>query len=29
MFEYSAGGLEAGVEFECGYCGDAGISPRL
>ena len=25
MFEYSEGGLEAGAEFECCYCWDAGI----
>ena len=25
MFEYSEGGLEACVEFECRYCGDAGM----
>ena len=25
MLEYFEGGLEAGVEFECGYCGLAGM----
>ncbi len=24
LFEYFEGGLEAGVEFKCGYCGNAG-----
>lgn len=26
MLEYPEGGLETGVESECGYCGIAGMS---